>query len=101
MAQRVLKVAAVVSGLLIVVLIIGAIALAALSNTSAFLVTSIQTYDSEHVSADTVARLAYETGTPLIGVREGTVICALLTGNVIKVYKMIFERMSRFRPATT
>ena len=30
----------------------------------------------------------------LVGVREGTVICALLTGNVIKVYKMIFERIT-------
>ena len=30
----------------------------------------------------------------LTGVREGTVICALLTGNVIKVYKMIFERIT-------
>ncbi len=71
MAQRVLKVAAVVSGLLIVVLIIGAIALAALSNTSAFLVTSIQTYDSEHVSADTVARLAnVADGTTLLNLDE-------------------------------
>lgn len=71
MTQRLLKAAAVVSGLLIVLLIIGAIALAALSNTSAFLVTSIQAYDSEHVSADNVVRLAnIADGTTLLNVDE-------------------------------
>ena len=29
----------------------------------------------------------------LIGVREGTVICALLTGNIVKIYRLIFTKL--------
>ena len=46
--SRALRIVAVLSGLLAVVLIAVAIAVAILSGTNAFLVTSIEAYDTEH-----------------------------------------------------
>lgn len=58
LAQTVLRVVAVITGVLIVLLVSFGIALAVLSHTGAFEIASIETYDSEHLLATDVARLA-------------------------------------------
>ena len=55
--HRVLRILAVVSGSLVVLLLVVALVLAILSHTSVFLITSIETYDTEHVTAEDVAQL--------------------------------------------
>lgn len=55
---RTLRVVAVMSGLLLVVLIAVGIATLILANTGAFAVSSVEAYDSEHITADDIARLA-------------------------------------------
>lgn len=57
-AGRLLRIVAIVSALLIVLLVIVALSTAMLSTTSAFAVENIETYDTEHLLADEVARLA-------------------------------------------
>lgn len=58
LVQRALRVIVVASGTLIVLLIVGAISMAILSHTDAFTIENIETFDTEHILAADVARLA-------------------------------------------
>ena len=57
-ARSILRIVAIVSGVLIALMLVVLITLYVLSHTSAFKITSVKTYDSEHVTADMVAQLA-------------------------------------------
>ena len=56
--RRVLRITVIVLSVAIVLLIAFAIALGILSNTGAFSVSRIETFDSEHITAEEVARLS-------------------------------------------
>ncbi len=56
--RKVLRIVVVVIAVVLVALITVAIVLSVLSNTSAFQISKIETFDSEHVSADEVLRLS-------------------------------------------
>lgn len=58
LAQRALRVIAVASATLIVLLVVGSVSMTILSHTDAFTIGNIETYDTEHISAADVARLA-------------------------------------------
>ena len=58
LVQRALRVIVVACGTLIVFLIVGAVSMAILSHTDAFTIENIETFDTEHISAADVARLA-------------------------------------------
>lgn len=60
--RKVLRIVAIVSGSLVALLLVLALVGMMLSHTDIFSITSIETYDSEHVSADAVGRLASLTG---------------------------------------
>lgn len=73
-ARRMLRIVAVASGALILILVAFAIAMAILANTSAFAVTGIETFDSEHITAEEVARLAdIDEGVTLFNVDSGAI----------------------------
>ena len=55
--HSILRIIAIASGTLAGLLVIVALVLAVLSHTSVFKITSIETYDTEHVSAENVAQL--------------------------------------------
>lgn len=61
-ARGILRIVAIVSGSLAVLLVLFGIAMAILSTTSMFSVQQIETSDSEHLAAETVARLAAVDG---------------------------------------
>lgn|GEM_PF-1415355 len=66
-ARRALRIVAMVSGGLVVLLVSVAIALAILSTTSAFEVTNVIAEDTEHVKADAIVQLAnVEDGATLL-----------------------------------
>lgn len=56
--RSILRIVAIVSGSLAAFLVVLALVLMALSHTDLFSITTIETYDSDHISADVVARLA-------------------------------------------
>lgn len=67
--RRMLRAIAIVSGSLAGILLVVAVALAVLSHTPAFSITSIETFDTEHVSAEDIALLLdIEEGTTLLNV---------------------------------
>ena len=68
-ATGALRIVAIVSGSLLVLLIIFGIVVALLSNTSVFSVHQVDAYDTEHLSAENIAKLAaVEDGTTLLNV---------------------------------
>lgn len=68
-ATGALRIIAIVSGSLLVVLIIFGLVVALLSNTSMFSVRQVDAYDTEHLSAENIAKLAdIEDGTTLLNV---------------------------------
>lgn len=74
LARNVLRTIAIVSGVLVLLLVLVGLGVMVLSKTSAFAITEVQTYDSEHVSADEVARLAsIPEGLTLLSVDEEAV----------------------------
>lgn len=67
--HRVLRIVAIVSGTLVTVLLIFALVLVILSHTSVFRITTVETFDTEHVSAADVAQLVrVEEGATLLNV---------------------------------
>ena len=72
--RSVLRIIAIVSGSLALLLVLLAGATAVLSNTGAFPITSVQSYDTEHVSAETIAQLAaVPEGSTLLNLDEQTI----------------------------
>lgn len=67
--HKILRIVAIVSGSLAAVLLLFALGLAILSHTSAFRITSVETNDTEHVSAtDVAALIRVEEGATLLNV---------------------------------
>lgn len=77
--HSILRLVAIVSGSLVVLLLVFALVLAILSRTSMFQITSIETYDTEHVTAEDVAQLIrLEPGATLLNVDIESVEKAVL-----------------------
>ncbi len=73
-ATGALRIIAIVSGLLLVLLILFGIVVALLSNTSMFSVRQVDTYDTEHLTAENIAKLAaIGDGTTLLNVDVSTI----------------------------
>ena len=72
--RSVLRIIAIVSGTLIVVLLALAAGAFALSNTSAFEIKSVQSYDTDHITADSVAALVeLPQGATLLNIDEAEI----------------------------
>lgn len=66
---RVIKIVVIVVGVLLALLVAFLIAITLLSHTSAFSITEVEASDTEHVSADSIVRLAnVQDGTTLLNV---------------------------------
>lgn len=77
--HSILRLVAIISGSLVVLLLVFALVLAILSRTSMFQITSIETYDTEHVKAEDVAQLIrLEPGATLLNVDIESVEKAVL-----------------------
>ncbi len=59
MGPRILRIVALVSGSLAVILLLFTLVLAIFSHTAAFKITSVKTFDTDHVSAQDVAQLIH------------------------------------------
>ena len=74
LTRKVLRIVVVIIAVVLVALITVAIVLSLLSNTSAFQISKVETYDSEHVTADEVLRLSnVAEGATLLNVDEGAI----------------------------
>lgn len=68
-ATGALRIVAIVSGSLLAIVIVFGLVVALLANTSMFSVHQVDTYDTEHLSAESIAKLAaVEDGTTLLNV---------------------------------